>query len=293
MTKVGIVSLVGSPNAGKSSLLNKIFSRKISIVSDKVQTTRNIIRGIYNDDQHQIIFVDTPGFHKPRNKLQAYMNNQIDEALMQTDVVIYVVDAKYGFGQKEVNNIQRLKEINAPIICLINKVDLITHEQTINLINQAQQMNLFSDIFAISIKNGFNVEHFINDISTYLSEGYPYYDDDQIVDYTTEFYIEELVREKINKYCYAEIPHDVAIKVVNIEDESSLINIYVDIYVRRNSQKSIIIGNNGQNIKKIGKETRLELKQFFQKAVYLDLHVKVKNNWDNNDGLLAEFGYEY
>lgn len=291
MFKSGFVAIVGNPNAGKSSLINKIFSRKISIVSDKVQTTRNMIRGVYTDDDSQIIFLDTPGFHKPHNKLQVYMNDQIEHALSGVDVVIYVVDAKYGFGKKEQVIINKIKDLNVNTICLINKIDLLKQEQVVELINQAQQLDLFQEIFAISLKDTFNVELFLNDLKALLPEGIALYPEDHLVDYTKEFYIEEIVREKINQVCFDEIPHSVAIKTKAIEEDENGLSIFVDVYVHRDSQKGIIIGRGGQNLKTIGKRARLELKEFFNQPIYLDIHVKVKPNWVDNNSLLMDWGY--
>ena len=291
MFKSGFVAIVGNPNAGKSSLINKIFSRKISIVSDKVQTTRNMIRGVYTDDDSQIIFLDTPGFHKPHNKLQVYMNDQIEHALSAVDVVIYVVDAKYGFGKKEQVIINKIKDLNVNTICLINKIDLLKQEQVVELVNQAQQLDLFQEIFAISLKDTFNVELFLNDLKALLPEGIALYPEDHLVDYTKEFYIEEIVREKINQVCFDEIPHSVAIKTKAIEEDENGLSIFVDVYVHRDSQKGIIIGRGGHNLKTIGKRARLELKEFFNKPIYLDIHVKVKPNWVDNNSLLMDWGY--
>lgn len=291
MFKSGFVAIVGNPNAGKSSLINKIFSRKISIVSDKVQTTRNVIRGVYTDDDSQIIFLDTPGFHKPHNKLQVYMNEQIEHALSAVDVVIYVVDAKYGFGKKEQVIINKIKDLNVNTICLINKIDLLKQEQVVELVNQAQQLDLFQEIFAISLKDTFNVELFLNDLKALLPEGIALYPEDHLVDYTKEFYIEEIVREKINQVCFDEIPHSVAIKTKAIEEDENGLSIFVDVYVHRDSQKGIIIGRGGQNLKTIGKRARLELKEFFNQPIYLDIHVKVKPNWVDNNSLLMDWGY--
>lgn len=293
MFRSGFVAIVGSPNAGKSSLINKIFSRKISIVSDKVQTTRDMIKGIYNDENHQIIFLDTPGFHKPDNKLQVYMNNQIEYALSQVDLIIYVLDAKYGLGKKEEVNIKRIKqEKGCKKICLINKIDLINHTDVIKLVHEVEELNLFDQVFAISIKNGFDVDSFINDIGSYLTDDMKYYDDDQLVDYSNQFYVEEIIREKINNYCFDEIPHSVAIKVAEMIEEDNLLNIYVDIYVERDSQKGIIIGKGGSQIKKIGQEARTELKRYFNQQIYLDIHVKVLKNWNQKERDLLNLGYE-
>lgn len=291
MYKSGFVAIVGNPNAGKSSLINKIFSRKISIVSDKVQTTRNLIRGIYTDDESQIVFLDTPGFHKPHNKLQSYMNDQIDHALVDVDVIVYVLDAKYGFGKKEQIIIERLKHVNVPIICLINKLDLVASDVVIKLIDQAQNMELFNEVFAISLKTTFDVDLFLSNLKCYLPIGSPFYDENEIVDYTTEFYVEEIIREKVNKYCFDEIPHSVAIKTKAMELIDNKYEILVDIFVHRDSQKGIIIGRGGSNLKRIGKEARLELKCLFNAPIYLDIHVKVRPNWVDNNSLLADCGY--
>ena len=292
MFKSGFVAIVGSPNAGKSSLINKIFNQKISIVSDKVQTTRDMIKGIYNDENSQIVFLDTPGFHHPQNKLQVYMNHQIEMALTQLDLLIYVVDAEYGMAKKEINNLKNIENKTCcKRIALVNKLDLISQEKALKIITQLDETGLFDAVSATSIRHGFNRESFIKEVKSYLSDDYRYYEDEQMTDYSDEFYIEEIIREKINNRTFEEIPHSVAVKVKEMQIENNILHILVDVYVERDSQKGIIIGRGGQSLKEIGKKSRVELKKYFATAIYLDIHVKVLSKWAQQERSLDNLGY--
>ncbi len=293
MFKSGFISVVGSPNAGKSTFINTVVGRKVSIVSNKVQTTRDMIRGVYNDDESQIVFLDTPGFHKPKNKLNVYMNRQIDEALMGVDAILYLVDAKYGIGRKEVENIEKLKEYkNIPKVVVINKIDKVDQEKVFKIISKLQEYDIFDDILAMSLKEKFNHESVIKVLKTKLKEEVKFYDDDQFSDYSDEFFAEEIIREKVLHLTKEEVPHSVGIKVHKMEEEQGILVIDADIYVERNSQKGIIIGRGGQMLKEIGQAARLELKKEFKQGIYLDLHVKVLSKWGQQVDKLQEVGYE-
>ncbi len=293
MFKSGFISVVGSPNAGKSTFINTVIGRKVSIVSNKVQTTRDMIRGVYNDEESQIVFLDTPGFHKPKNKLNVYMNRQIDEAMMGVDAILYLVDAKYGVGRKEVENIERLKEYkNIPKIVVINKIDKVNQEQVFKIIEKLQSYDMFDDILAMSLKEKFNHESVIKVLKTKLKEEVKFYEEDQFADYSDEFFAEEIIREKVLHLTKEEVPHSVGIKVRKMEEEQGILVIDADIYVERNSQKGIIIGRGGQMLKEIGQAARLELKKEFKQGIYLDLHVKVLSKWGQQVDKLQEVGYE-
>ncbi len=293
MFKSGFVSVVGSPNAGKSTFINTVIGRKVSIVSNKVQTTRDMIRGVYNDDESQIVFLDTPGFHKPKNKLNVYMNRQIDEAMTGVDAILYLVDAKYGVGKKEIENINRLKEYkNIPKIVVINKIDKVNQEQVFKIITKLQEYDMFDDVLAMSLKEKFNYESVIKVLKTKLKEEVKFYEDDQFADYTDEFFAEEIIREKVLHMTKEEVPHSVGIKVHKMEEEQGILVIDADIYVERNSQKGIIIGRGGQMLKEIGQAARIELKKEFKQGIYLDLHVKVLSKWGQQVDKLQEVGYE-
>ncbi len=293
MFKSGFIAVVGSPNAGKSTFINAVVGRKVSIVSDKVQTTRDMIRGVYNDQETQIVFLDTPGFHKPKNKLNVYMNHQIDEAMASVDAILYLVDAKYGVGSKEVENINKLKQYEAtPKIAVVNKIDTISQEKAIKIVEDLKDYDMFEDILAMSAKEKFNVDGVVNILKEKLTETVKFYEDDQFTDYSDEFFIEEIIREKVLYFTKEEVPHSVGIKVKSIEEENKMLVIDADIYVERDSQKGIIIGRAGKMLREIGKAARLELKKEFDQAIYLDLHVKVLSKWGQKIDKMNEIGYE-
>ncbi len=293
MFKSGFIAVVGSPNAGKSTFINAVIGRKVSIVSDKVQTTRDMIRGIYNDDESQIIFIDTPGFHKPKNKLNVYMNHQIDEAMMAVDAILYLVDAKYGIGSKELENIAKLEQYaNVPKIAVVNKIDKISQEKAMKIVEQLHEYEMFSDVLAMSAKEKFNVDGIVNVLKEKLSETVKFYEGEEFTDYTDEFFVEEIIREKVLYLTKEEVPHSVGVKVKRMEEEEKILVIEADIYVERDSQKGIIIGRAGKMLKEIGKAARLELKKEFDQAIYLDLHVKVLSKWGQKLDKMSEIGYE-
>lgn len=293
MFKSGFIAVVGSPNAGKSTFINAVVGRKVSIVSDKVQTTRDMIRGIYNDKESQIVFLDTPGFHKPKNKLNVYMNHQIDEAMVSVDAILYLVDAKYGVGSKELENIEKLKQYEGtPKIAVVNKIDKISQEKAFRIIEDLKEFKMFDDILAMSLKEQFNVDGVVNVLKEKLTETVKFYEEDQFTDYTDEFFVEEIIREKVLYMTKEEVPHSVGIKVKRIEEEDNILVIDADIYVERDSQKGIIIGRAGKMLREIGKAARLELKKEFDQAIYLDLHVKVLSKWGQKIDKLTEIGYE-
>ncbi len=280
MYKSGFVAIVGSPNAGKSTLLNEILDAKIAITSDKVGTTRNMIRGIYTDDSMQIVFVDTPGINTPQNKLQVYMKNQVEEAINSVDIIIYVMDAKVGFRNKEQQIIDKISK-NKDVIKLacINKIDLIDQTKAFNIIEQLQQLEVFKEVFALSIKEGINVKSFLNTIKSYLPEGEKIIDDDMLVDFSTKFYISEIIREKVLRNTYDEVPHSVYVRVDEIQKQNDKYYIEAIIFVQQESQKGIVIGAKANMIKKIGQNARKDLKDYFNASVHLDLTVRVDKKW--------------
>ncbi len=293
MFKSGFVSVVGSPNAGKSTFINTVVGRKVSIVSNKVQTTRDMIRGVYNDEESQIVFLDTPGFHKPKNKLNVYMNHQIDEAMMGVDAILYLIDAKYGVGRKEIENIEKISKYkNVPKVVVINKIDKVSQEKVFNIIEDLKKYNMFDDILAMSLKEKFNYESVISVLKEKLTEEVKFYEEDKFADYSDEFFAEEIIREKVLHLTKEEIPHSVGIKVKSMEEEQGILVIDADIYVERDSQKGIIIGKGGKMLRDIGQAARLELKKEFDQGIYLDLHVKVLSKWGQKIDKLQEVGYE-
>ncbi len=293
MFRSGFVSVVGSPNAGKSTFINTVVGRKVSIVSNKVQTTRDMIRGVYNDEDSQIVFLDTPGFHKPMNKLNVYMNHQIDEAMMGVDAILYLIDAKYGVGRKELENIDKIAQYkNVPKIVVINKIDKVSQEKVFKIIEDLKKFNMFDDILAMSLKEKFNYDSVISVLKEKLTEEVKFYEEDKFADYSDEFFVEEIIREKVLHLTKEEIPHSVGIRVKSMEEEQNILVIDADIYVERDSQKGIIIGRGGSMLREIGKAARLELKKEFDQGIYLDLHVKVLSKWGQKIDKLQEVGYE-
>lgn len=282
MYKSGYVAIVGSPNAGKSTLINAILDSKLAITSDKVNTTRNMIRGIYTDDEKQIIFIDTPGINVPQNKLQVYMKNQISEALASVDIILYILDAEVGIKGREETIIERINKYNKnAVIACVNKIDLIDQNKAVELINDLQSRDVFDDIVAVSLKEHFNPQGLLDIIAEYLPEGEQIYSEDEITDMTTQFYISEIIREKILRNTYQEIPHGVYVKVDEIEQEDDRVYIHGIIYVERESQKRIIIGSKGSMIRDIGKNARYDIERYYGQKVYLDLVVRLDKNWTN------------
>ncbi len=293
MFKSGFVSIVGSPNAGKSTFINTVIGRKVSIISSKVQTTRDMIRGIYNDDDSQIVFLDTPGFHEPQNQLNVYMNQQIDHSLTQVDVVVYMLDAKYGVGKKERANLKKLEDLkNVKKICVINKIELISQDKLAYVVEQLNEYGLFEEIIPISLKEKFNYDAVLSSVKRYLTDDIKFYEDDAFTDYTDEFFVEEIIREKVLHKTDQEIPHSVGVKVKEMEEEDGVLVISADIYVERDSQKGIIIGRAGSMLKEIGMAARKEIKREFKQPIYLDLHVKVLSKWGQKRDSLSDVGYE-
>jgi len=290
--KSGFVSLVGRPNVGKSTLLNNILGQKIAITSDVAGTTRNIIQGIYNDEDSQIIFVDTPGIHKPQHKLGTYLNRKAYTMADDVDIILFLVDVKGGFGRGDSFILERLKELNKPVFLLLNKVDQIRKDELLNLINQYKDLYNFSEIIPISALTGDNITDLIKTIKNYLDSDIKYYEDDTITNVSRNFIIAEMVREKILRLTQEEVPHSVTCLVESYEDSEDIIDIGVLIIVDRDSLKKIIIGKNGQMLKEIGKQARLDIEGFLGKKVYLETYVKTIKNWRDREKYLREFGLD-
>lgn len=290
--KSGFVSLVGRPNVGKSTLLNSIMGRKVAITSNVPGTTRNMIQGIYNDDDTQIIFIDTPGIHKPQDKLGKVLNSQAYASLDGVDVILFVMDVtkKIGTGDKFV--LDSLKDSNVPVILVLNKIDKITYEEVLPKINEYKDIFPFKEIVPVSAGKDKNIDELIKTIRGYLSDGIKYYGDDDVTNISISFYISELVREKILYMTREEVPHSVTCVVNLIESDNRNATISADIIVDRENLKKILIGKNGSMIKRIGMEARRDIEEFLGKKVYLDLRVKVVNNWRDKDIFLKDLGYE-
>lgn len=290
--KSGFVSIIGRPNVGKSTLLNSIMRRKIAITSNKPQTTRNNIQGIYHDDDYQIIFIDTPGIHKPRNKLGKILNSQAYFTIEDVDVLVFVVDVTEELGTGDRFVIDKLKSVDKPIILVLNKIDKIKKEEILKKIDEYKDLCNFTEIVPISATKRDNVDTLIKVIKKYINDPIKYYDDDYVTDKTKEFIIAEYVREKILDLTNEEVPHAVTCIVENIKENNYIAEIDVLIIVERENLKKIIIGKNGSMIKEIGTRARIDIEQLLEKKVFLKLFVKVVSKWRDKEKYLIEFGFK-
>jgi len=292
MFKSGFVSIVGRPNVGKSTLLNHILETKLAITSSTAQTTRNTIQGIYTDDEAQIIFMDTPGIHKPQDGLGSFMNTTALNSIYGVDVVLFLAPADEKIGKGDRFIIERLKEADGPVYLLLNKIDLLSKEQLIKKLNEWKELYDFKEIIPISALNGDNVDTLISTIKNELNEGVMYYPKDHITDHPERFIMAEFIREKILYFTREEVPHSVAIVIERMAEDEHGVEVMATIVVDRPSQKGIIIGKQGQMIKKIRENARREMKRFLQVPVSLELFVRVEKNWRNKQKYLREFGYD-
>jgi GTPase len=292
--KSGFVSLLGRPNAGKSTLLNRIVGQKVAIVSDKPQTTRTRIVGVKNYDEGQVVFVDTPGVHKPTHRMNVRMVDVALEAMREVDVVALVVDAsaKPGPGDRYMLNV--LKDVTSPAILVLNKVDLIAKNRLLPLIDQYRREHPFVEIVPVSAADGTNVDVLEKLFLQYLPDGEPLYPPDYLTDQPERFFVAEIVREQVLQLTHDELPHSTAVIVDRFEEpgEDNVLRLYCTILVERESQKPIVVGKGGAMIKKIGTAARQEIATFFATRVYLDLHVKVKSEWRDDDRMLDEIGIQ-
>jgi GTPase len=289
--KSGFVSLIGRPNVGKSTLLNSILEKKVAITSNKPQTTRNIIQGIYNDNQSQIIFVDTPGIHKPNHKLGKVLNKGSYQSLEDVDIICMIVDAQKGLGKGDKYIIEKLNTIKKPIILIINKIDGLSNTQIIEAINQYKELYDFNEIIPLSALKGKNINELIKVLKQYLPDSVKYFPDNAFTNRTNEFMISELVREKIFNLTSEEIPHSVTCIVENIIKDKNKYIINVAIIVDRDSLKKIIIGKNGEMIKKIGILARKDIEKMLNAKIYLELYVKTIKKWRDKEKYLQELGF--
>lgn len=290
--KSGFVSILGRPNVGKSTILNGILNKKISIVTNKSQTTRNVIKGIYHGENSQIVFVDTPGIHKPHAKLGEEMNVMAYSTAHDVDVNILVVDASITYGEGDEFLINHLDIKNTPLIIAFNKIDQTNIVQIQNLKNK--YLSIFPDakIIETVATEKFNLDELIKMVESMLPEGPAYYDDAAISDKDEIFQIKEIIREKVLKILSQEVPHAIAIYIDNINYESKPIEILGSIIVEKESQKGIVIGANGKRIKLIGEKARIDIEKLLKKHVYLELVVKVEEDWRNNEKMLLRYGYK-
>ena len=288
--KSGMVSILGRPNVGKSTLLNEILKKKIAITSDKSGTTRNIILGVYNDCDAQIVFVDTPGIHKPQNKLGKVLNDKAYLTLSDIDLILFMVDISKGFGKGDRFVLERIKDTNKKIILLLNKIDCLKKEELIKRIDEIQNEYDFCEIIPLSAIKKINLDDLIKTIKNYLPHEGKYYDDDYVTNQPKSLIITERVREKALRLTHDEIPHTITCILDSISEDDKLLSAGVTIIVDRDNLKKILIGKNGSMLKEIGTKARLDLEEYFNKKVFLSLYVKVIKNWREKDKFIVELG---
>ena len=289
--KSGFVSIIGRPNVGKSTLLNAILDFKVAIISNKAGTTRNIIQGIYNDSDTQIVFMDTPGIHKPKNKLGKFLNKESYALTKDVDAILFVVDAKEGIGTGDRFILETLKKSESPVILVLNKIDCLNNEGIIGRIEEYKDIFPFAEIVPVSALKKDNVGRLIEVIKKYLTDNMRYFDDDMVTSNSMSFMASELVREKLLNVTIEEIPHSITCVTTKFESHASIVNICVDIIVDRDSIKKIIIGKGGERLKLVGSEARKELEAMLDKKVYLELYVKTIKNWREKTSYLKELGF--
>jgi len=290
-TKAGFASIIGRPNVGKSTLMNRIIGQKIAITSNKPQTTRNRIQTVYTSDAGQIVFLDTPGIHKSKNKLGDYMVNVATRTLTEVDVVLWLVEPTTYIGAGEQHIIEQLKQCKTPVILVINKVDTVKKEEILAVIDTYRTQLDFAEVVPVSARTGNNVDTLISCIMQYLPEGIPFYDEDTITDQPERQIVAELIREKVLRSLSDEIPHGVAVAIDSMKFEKKLCRIDATIVCEKDSHKGIIIGKQGAMLKKIGSLARPEIEDMLETKVFLQLWVKVKKDWRDSDFLLKNFGY--
>ena len=290
--KSGFVSVIGRPNVGKSTLINSIIGKKIAITSDKPQTTRNIIQGIYTKDDTQIIFVDTPGIHKPNHKLGKYLNRQTYDNIEGVDVILFLVAANEKLGPGDKFILEKLKEIDTPVILVINKIDKLTHEEILKKILEYKDLYDFKEIVPISGLKKKNVDELLKTLRNYLTDNVMYYGENEITNRSLEFMMSEIIREKVFLLTHEEVPHSVTCTIDVVETAKTSMTIHASIIVDRDSLKRIIIGSKGSMIKNIGIKARIDLEELLEKKFYLDLRVKTIKKWRDKEEYLSEFGYD-
>lgn len=288
--KSGFVSIVGNPNVGKSTLMNRLVGEKISIITSKSQTTRHRIKGIVNEENYQIVFSDTPGVVKPSYKMQEYMLEFSKAAIIDADIILYVTDVVESI-EKNIDFIEKVNKSEAPVLLVLNKIDLTNQEKLEGLYDKWHTLIPRAEIFPLSATENFNVDNLYKRIVELLPEGEPYFPKDELTDLPSRFFVNEIIREKILMNYDKEVPYSVEVEVEEFKEEAKRINIMAVINVERDSQKGIIIGRQGEALKKVGTEARLDIEAFFGKKVFLNLYVKVLKDWRNKENNLKNFGY--
>ena len=290
--KSGFIALVGRPNVGKSTLLNAIIGRKIAITSDKPQTTRNIIQGIYTDDDSQMIFIDTPGIHKPKNRLGKILNKEAYISMDDVDIILFLVDITENLGKGDKFIIDLFKNTSKPVILVINKIDRLPKSEILHKIEEYKDLYDFDEIVPVSAIKGDNIDRLISILKGKLTDNIKYYEDDVVTNVSNSFMISEIIREKILELTHEEVPHSVNVVTEDISYDKNVVNIKAMIVIDRENLKRIIIGKQGTMIKEIGRRSRIEIEELLGKKVYLELFVKVIEKWRDREKYLNEIGYK-
>lgn len=293
MFKSGFAAIIGKPNVGKSTLLNRVIGQKIAITTHKPQTTRNRITGIKNVDGAQIVFIDTPGLHEAKSALARRMVKTAREVLPEVDVVLLLIDAESGVRREDMGIIEYLKEVKSPVIAVINKIDAVRKEDLLPMIESLSRLHEFQEIIPVSAIREFNLDRLEQLIAQYLPEGPQLFPDDMVTDVSERFIAAEIIREKVMLLTHEEIPYSTAVVVDSFkeDEQKNLISIQAVIQVEKDSQKGIIIGKKGAMLKEIGRQARLEMEKFFAARVYLELFVRARRDWSANERMLDELGY--
>jgi len=291
--KSGFISIIGRPNVGKSTFLNNVIGQKIAIMSDKPQTTRNKVQGVYTTDDAQMIFIDTPGIHKPKHKLGDFMMKIAQNTLKEVDVILFMINVEEGLGKGDHFIIEKLKGVKTPVFLILNKIDQIHPDALLPMIQQYNDLFPFAATVPISALEGNNVDNLLQLLKDQLPEGPQFYPADQITDHPERFIVSELIREKVLHLTREEIPHSIAVVIDKMErkQEKDLIDVIATIIVERDSQKGIVIGKQGSMLKEVGKRSRVDIENLLGSKVYLELWVKVQKDWRNRSSTLRDFGF--
>lgn len=291
--KSGFVAIVGRPNVGKSTLMNQIIGQKIAIMSDKPQTTRNKIHGVYTAEEGQIVFLDTPGIHKPKHKLGEQMNQTAQSTFREVEVVLFLIDVSEPIGGGDRFIIEQLNQIKTPVFLVMNKIDKVHPHELLPIIDQYKALHPFAEVVPISARQGNNVTTLLDTLMKYMPEGPQYYPADQVTDHPEQFVIAELIREKVLQLTQEEIPHSIAVVIedMRLREDGKTVYIAANIYTERDSQKGIIIGKQGSLLKQVGQRARLDIESLLGSKIFLELWVKVKKDWRNQDSFIRSFGF--
>ncbi|MGG7619844.1 GTPase Era [Robertmurraya sp. GLU-23] len=291
--KSGFISIIGRPNVGKSTFLNRVIGQKIAIMSDKPQTTRNKVQGVLTTNDAQLVFIDTPGIHKPKHKLGDFMMKVAQNTLKEVDIVLFMVNAEEGFGRGEEFILDKFQSIKTPVFLVINKIDLVHPDQLMEIIVSYKEKYPFAEIIPISALEGNNLEVLLDVIKKYIPEGPQYYPADQVTDHPERFIVSELIREKALHLTREEIPHSLAVVIEKMErlEDKDVVHVMATIIVERDSQKGIVIGKQGSMLKEVGKRARQDIENLLGTKVFLELWVKVQKDWRNKMSQLRDFGF--